>query len=655
MSLFFLLSFMIRLTGLGYAVAVMRRLRDFRLLVLATVLGAVALYQIYLGIVVRPFSISGLEADLFWLIESVLTLLAVLFVIRILDERTQIAAQLKEQEQAYKSLFEQNPDAVYALDLAGRIVRANPACETVIGYSQEETIGKPILSLVPPEEWERAREHFQKALQGETQHYELAITHRNGHEVQLAVTNVPLLVDGKVQGIYAIAKDITASKSVEDRIRHMAYYDTTTNLPNRVLFEDRLGRELSRIKCSDRMLAVLSLDIDRFKYVNDTLGHAMGDLLLRSVTERLFGCLRETDTLARVGGDEFTIILTDLGDPAEAVAVAEKLLAAFAQPFMLGEIELFVTSSIGIAISPNDGDNLTDLIKNADTAMYRAKELGRNNYQLYDPKMSAPTAQSLSLMSDLRKALDRGEFVVYYQPQIHVKTGELIGVEALLRWQHPQRGMISPAQFIPLAEETGLIVPIGEWVLRTACAQVKAWAEAGFPEMRVAVNLSARQFMRDDLVEVVERVLRDTGLKPHLLELEITESMTMHNVERAIQILHGLKNLGVMISLDDFGTGYSSLSYLKHFPIHMLKIDQSFVRDITVDPDDAAIVNSIIALAHALQLNVIAEGVETEEQLAYLVEQGCFEMQGYLFSPPLPVQSLENLIRFVQKQEQPLP
>jgi EAL domain-containing protein (putative c-di-GMP-specific phosphodiesterase class I) len=287
--------------------------------------------------------------------------------------------------------------------------------------------------------------------------------------------------------------------------------------------------------------------------------------------------------------------------------------------------------------------------------MYRAKELGRNNYQLYDPKMSAPTAQSLSLMSDLRKALDRGEFVVYYQPQIHVKTGELIGVEALLRWQHPQRGMISPAQFIPLAEETGLIVPIGEWVLRTACAQVKAWAEAGFPEMRVAVNLSARQFMRDDLVEVVERVLRDTGLKPHLLELEITESMTMHNVERAIQILHGLKNLGVMISLDDFGTGYSSLSYLKHFPIHMLKIDQSFVRDITVDPDDAAIVNSIIALAHALQLNVIAEGVETEEQLAYLVEQGCFEMQGYLFSPPLPVQSLENLIRFVQKQEQPLP
>ncbi|MCX7569310.1 EAL domain-containing protein [Tumebacillus sp. DT12] len=633
----------------------LRRLRDYRLLFLSAVLGSVAVFQIYLASLASlssPFSIFGPDTDLYWLIESVLTFLAVRFVISILDERMQFAKKLEEKEQYYKSLFEHNPDAVYTLNLEGAIIHTNAASVKVTGYGPEETHGLPVNDLIPPDERFRAQENFFKALQGEPQNYELTARHRDGHSVELAVTNVPILVNGEVQGVYAIAKDITVHRTVEKRLRHMAFYDTTTNLPNRILFEDQLGRELSRARQNNRTLAVFSLDIDRFKYVNDTLGHTMGDLLLQSVTERLRECAREGDTVARVGGDEFTLILSDLDDPADAVVLAEQVLAAFAQPFMLDEIELFVTASVGISIGPNDGHHVIDLIKNADTAMYRAKELGRNNYQLYNPQMAAPTVQSLSLMSDLRKALDKGEFVVYYQPQIRVPTGELIGVEALLRWNHPTRGMISPAQFIPLAEETGLIIPIGEWVLRTACAQVKAWAEDGYPEMRVAVNLSARQFMRDDLVDVVERALRDTGLKPHLLDLEITESMTMHNVDRAIQILHGLKNLGVMISLDDFGTGYSSLSYLKHFPIHMLKIDQSFVRDITVDPDDAAIANSIIALAHALNLKVIAEGVETEEQLGYLLEQGCQEMQGYLFSPPLPVDRLENLIRFVEKQEE---
>jgi diguanylate cyclase (GGDEF)-like protein/PAS domain S-box-containing protein len=654
MSLFFLASILIRSTGLCYAVVMMRRLRDWRLGFLAVVLGAVDFYELYLLFVFnlsKPFSITGPDTDLYWMIESILTFLAVLFVIRIITERRDVEERLEAKEQEYKSLYDQNPDAVYTLDLTGRILNSNPACLAVLGYAAGDIKGGRITHLIRDEDMDRTVHLFEQAVAGEPQNYEIGIHHKNGQAVQLNVTNVPIVVNGKVVGVYGIAKDITERKDAEQRIRHMAFYDTLTNLPNRVLFEERLRMELSQMQKIERQLAVMFLDLDRFKFINDTLGHAVGDRLLQGVTQRLLSIVETCDTVSRISGDEFAIILPDRAGAQEAGQLAQQILAGFTQPLMVDGIELFTTASIGISVYPDDGTDSATLIKNADMAMYRAKELGRNNYQMYTLSMNAHSEERLSLESDLRKALDRDEFVVYYQPQINVHTGELIGVEALVRWNHPKRGMISPGDFIPLAEETGLIVPIGEWVLRTACAQVKAWKESGFPQLRVAVNLSARQFLREDLVEVVARALHDTELAPQYLDLEITESMTMHNVDRAIMILHGLKNLGVHISLDDFGTGYSSLSYLKHFPIHMLKIDQSFVRDITTDPDDAAIASSIIALAHTLNLHVIAEGVETEEQLAYLTGHGCHEMQGYLFSPPVPVAKFEDLLHFFYRTE----
>jgi diguanylate cyclase (GGDEF)-like protein len=415
-------------------------------------------------------------------------------------------------------------------------------------------------------------------------------------------------------------------------------------LPNRLLFHDRLSMAIAQTARLPQRLAVLFLDIDRFKVINDSLGHSTGDELLRGVAERLRACVREVDTVARLGGDEFTVLIAGLAADEDALKVAHKILETVRLPFQLDERELFVTTSVGIALYPADGLDAETLVRNADTAMYRAKDQGRDHCQLYTPAMNSRALERLSLESRLRQALQNEELVVFYQPVVDLSTGVVRGAEALLRWNHPQLGLLPPGEFIPLAEASGLIIGVGEWVLRRACAQMHSWHHLGFPGLSVAVNLSTRQFQQADLVSQVNRALQDSGLEAGALDLEITETNAMHNAEASVVTLGGLKALGVRISLDDFGTGYSSLSYLKRFPIDTIKLDQSFVRDVTSDPDDAAISSAVIAMAHSLELSVVAEGVETEEQLAFLRSQGCDRMQGHLLSPALPAEDFERFL-----------
>jgi len=417
-----------------------------------------------------------------------------------------------------------------------------------------------------------------------------------------------------------------------------------TNLPNRTLFNDRLALVLAHAHRSQEKLAVMFFDVDRFNTINETLGHATGDQLLQGVAQRLTSCLRESDTVARMGGDEFMLLLPGITQGEDAGRIAQKILEALKPSFNFHGHELYITASLGIALFPEDGEDTQALLKNANTALHRAKEQGRNNYQFYTPAMNATALERLALENSLRGALERGEFMIYYQPQVDLHTGQIVGMEALVRWQHPELGLISPMNFIPLAEETDLIVPLSEWVLRSACAQNKAWQTAGFPPLRVTVNLSARHFRHKDLVRTVDRLLRETGLDPNYLELELTESIVMENAETTVTTLRQLKEMGVHLSIDDFGTGYSSLSYLKRFPIDTLKIDQSFVQNVPADSDDAAITTAIIAMARNLKLKVIAEGVETKEQLCFLRSYQCDEVQGYLFSRPVSAGTFAQML-----------
>ncbi len=427
-------------------------------------------------------------------------------------------------------------------------------------------------------------------------------------------------------------------------MHHVAQHDVLTGLPNRSLLQDRLGQAVAYASRSGNPVWVMLIDLDRFKFVNDSMGHKAGDVLLMTVAARLRSSLRDTDTVARMSGDEFVAILSEHGEQTLTPDIVQRVMDAVAQPVMLGTKEFFVTCSIGVAVFPSEGTGADELIEHADIAMYRAKKLGRNNFQFYTPAMNEESLERVRIESALRNALERDEFVLYYQPQLDMKTGKICGMEALIRWKHPELGMVPPGRFVSIAEETGLIVPIGAWVMRTACAQNKAWQDAGFDKLRVAVNLSARQFSAPDLIEGLEAVLLDTGLEPKYLEIELTESLFMSDITPAVDLLHRMKALGVNLSIDDFGTGYSSLSYLSRFPIDVLKIDRSFVADITRDANDEAIVTSIIALAHNLKLAVIAEGVETGEQLDYLRRHGCDEMQGYYFSRPLPAAEFEQLL-----------
>lgn len=427
-------------------------------------------------------------------------------------------------------------------------------------------------------------------------------------------------------------------------LNHLAYHDALTDLPNRILFEDRLIQALASAQRSRQTLCTMFLSLDHFKKVNDTLGHALGYRLLQEVAERLIGSIREGETVARFEGDEFALLLTQISDTEGVVDVAQHIKEALNLPFTIDGHELFITISIGISLYPDDGRDAPTLLKNAGAALYRAKEQGGDTYQFYTSDMNAKALKRLAMENSLHRALERKEFEVYYQPQVDTSTKQVVGMEALVRWQHPELGLVSPAEFIPVAEDTGLIVPIGEWVLRAACTQSKSWQEEGFTLLRVAVNLSARQFQQQNLSDMVIQVLQETGLNASDLELELTESSIMKNVESAIRTLSELKAMGINISIDDFGTGFSSLGYLKRLPIDILKIDQSFVRDATTDPDDAALIMAIITLAHNLKLKVIAEGVETEEQLRFLHLLRCDVWQGYLFSKPLPAEAFRQLL-----------
>ena len=434
-------------------------------------------------------------------------------------------------------------------------------------------------------------------------------------------------------------------KRAELRLMHVTHYDSLTGLANRALFQSRLDHALAVAKRRKQIAALLVLDLDRFKAVNDTLGHHAGDRLLVLVAERLRSCVRESDTVARLGGDEFTVILNDVTSAEEVAVVARKILAALAGPFQLEDHEIYVTPSIGITLYPHDGVTPTGLLKNADAAMYQAKNLGRNNFQFYTADMNRRSVARLKMESGLRQAVERSELVLYYQPKVDITTGIITGVEALVRWNKPDTGLVPPVEFIPIAEETGLIIPVGEWVLREALMQIRRWHDEDLPEMRIAVNLSARQFRQNDLVKTITDSLDELGVDGEFLEVEITESLLMDDSALSTMALYKLKDRGVRVSVDDFGTGYSSLSYLKRFPIDALKIDRSFVRDITTDPDDATITNAIIGLAHNLRRRVIAEGVETQAQLAFLQKHSCDEAQGFLFSPPVVAAELARLIK----------
>jgi diguanylate cyclase (GGDEF)-like protein/PAS domain S-box-containing protein len=463
--------------------------------------------------------------------------------------------------------------------------------------------------------------------------------------------------DGTPLRLAGTTQDITERKQIEDQIRFLAYYDGLTRLPNRVLFVERLNQALASAARQGRVLAMLFLDLDRFKRINDTLGHTVGDRLLQAVSERLKKCLRSTDTIARgdplassdtvarLGGDEFIVTITDIARGEDAAKIAQRVMEALNEPFKLEEHEVFITGSIGISLFPHDGKDVETLLKNADSAMYHAKDAGRGTYQFYNASMNAAALQRLSMENGLRRAIERQEFLLHFQPQIDVATGTIFGAEALVRWIHPDLGMVSPGTFIPLAEETGLIMPIGEWVLRAACAQGKAWQDEGLGHLIIAANLSGRQFRQQPLVHTVDDILKSTGFDPRCLELEITESVLVQSVEDTITALKRLKDMGLRVSVDDFGTGYSSLTYLKRFPIDTLKIDQSFTRDIATDPGDAAITAAIIAMAEGLKMAVIAEGVETEEQRECLRQRGCRLMQGYLFSRPVPADQFRLLLQ----------
>ncbi|HEV7843250.1 MAG TPA: EAL domain-containing protein, partial [Pyrinomonadaceae bacterium] len=538
-----------------------------------------------------------------------------------------------------------SPLAIFVFDTEGRVRLWNPAAEATFGWSETEVLDHPF-PLVPEERRETFRVGFEGALAGKVvTDYQTRRRRKDGTLIDINVWMAALYDEsGEISGIMAIVADITERVQAAARINYLAFHDTLTTLPNRVLFEERLTDAIAHAGAGDESLAVMFLSLDRFKKFNDTLGHTVGDQLLKSVADRLRPALQEGDALARFGSDEFSFLLTGINKAEDAGRLAREFQAILEAPFYVEGHELYVTSSIGIGLYPSDGRDSQDLLKSAGAALYRAKQSGGSNYQFYTADMNARALARLALENQLRWALERKEFRVYYQPQVSISTGQVTGMEALVRWQHPELGLVSPAEFIPLAEDTGLISPIGEWVLRTACAQTRAWHDCGFKALRVAVNLSPRQFQQPDLTLIVERILKETGLDAASLELEVTESSVMKNAETAIVTLTELKAMGIKISIDDFGSGYSSLSYLKHLPIDVLKIDQSFVSDMTADPKDAAIVMAIIQLAHSLQLKVIAEGVETDEQLHFLRLLSCDEMQGYLFCRPIPVEAFENLL-----------
>jgi diguanylate cyclase (GGDEF)-like protein/PAS domain S-box-containing protein len=702
-------------------------------------------------------------------IEIVLIIVTILIISSHLRKNSRNNTNLKLNEQYYKSLFEQNPDAIFIFDLNGKFVVANKAV-SIYGYSIGELIDKPFSDFIHPNDLERVTAHFIQAVEGKATNYECSILDKEGLQREISVTNIPIFVNEQITGVYSIIKDIThhikaqnllmeaeakyrslienslvgvyimqdgklvyvnprlcemsgykceellglsvsefiypedlplvsenirkrlnnetgtikyeyralrkdksvitfelygskivyngrdaiigtviditERKNTEKMIKHMAYHDQLTDLPNRYLLREKVNEAIINSRKCNCYFALLFLDLDRFKAINDTMGHEIGDKVLIEIAERLKACVNDNDIISRYGGDEFSILLTDSGI-RRASEVADKIITKLSYPITLYHHDLLVTPSIGITVFPTHGESFDALIKNSDLAMYHAKSLGRNNFQFFNEELNKIAQHELEMEVNLRKALEQNQLVLFYQPQVNLETNQIYGAEALMRWIHPEKGIIPPAVFIPIAEETGLIIPMGEWAIRTACKENKRWQSAGYLPITVSVNISAKQFFQSNLVEIVKDALTVTGLEPRYLELEITESITM-DVEHSISTLLELKNLGVKISIDDFGTGYSSLNYLRRLPIDKLKIDQSFIRECPDDINSNTLVRTIIVMAHLLKLKVKAEGVETQEQIAFLLQQGCKEAQGYYFSKPIPVLEFES--KYMEKR-----
>ncbi len=543
-------------------------------------------------------------------------------------------------------VFTNSSEAILITDAQNKIVTANAAFTKLTGYTAEEVAGKDpkILSSgkTPKEVYQQMWKSLveRNAWEGELW------DRRKSGEVYPKWLSISVIRDhnGQVTNYIGSFNDISERKSSEEKFLRLAYHDALTNLPNRLNLHERLEQTISLSKRNHNKFALLLIDLDRFKVINDTLGHHVGDLLLIEVARRLTLSVRETDTVARLGGDEFVVVLTEIESPSDAADVADKIVQMISAPYLISGNDLRTSPSIGICFYPDDANEIGMLLKSGDVAMYHAKAKGRGNYQFFTDEMNQVVMKRQSMEADLRTALEREQFVLYYQPQLDLNSGNLTGVEALVRWQHPTRGLVPPAEFIPVAEEMGLIVQLGSWVLREACRQLKQWQEEGVTGIRMSVNLSALQFLDQDLAEHIQEILAETGLDADCLDLEVTESMSMSSPADTIAIMQVLAESGMTLSIDDFGTGYSSLAYLKLFPIHTLKIDRSFVKDIEIDTNDADICDVTVLLAHKMGLNVVAEGVETEAQLKFLLSIGCNRIQGFLISKPLVADMAKDFI-----------
>ena len=577
------------------------------------------------------------------------------------QENTRMQAKLQESEKLHRYLVNKSPDIVYMLDSSGRFTFVNKRLETLLGYKKEDVLGNHYTSIIHEDDHEKARHTFNERRTGDRsitnvelrfkcKNNDCAPRHFETSIIPIEISAVGIynthndLSDSKFLGTYGIARDITERVEAEEIIRFQAYHDMLTRLPNRTLLKDRLNQAISHARRNESKLSVMFLDLDRFKMVNDTLGHLVGDQLLQAVSVRLKKCLREGDTLARIGGDEFTLLLPEIHDSKCSELVAHKIIKSLEQPFCINDNEFFVSTSIGIAHYPDDGTTMETLIKHADIAMYSVKGNGKNGYKFYADNMNEAFSEHLSLENDMRRALTQKQFKISYQPQINIETGEVFAMEALILWDHPERGSNSPSGFISRAEEAGLILPIGEWVLRNACAELKRWREAGLSNIRVAINISACQLEQENIVKTIIDILHENNIPGEMLEIEITENMIMKDIENGISKLTQLSNHGINIAIDDFGTGYSSMAYLKHFPIDVLKVDRSFVKDLPENEQDATITKAIISLPKSLDLGVVAEGVETQPQLQFLRDCQCDQIQGYLFSPPIPPEKAGKLL-----------
>lgn len=567
-------------------------------------------------------------------------------------ERYRLAQQALWASEIYlHAILQHSPALISVKDLDGNVVLASDHYKHLQNVDESGFVGKNVFDVYP-KDIAQALWDIDLATKNRRQTFEseLQLMHSDGTLHTYFMVKFPLRDESdEVFGVCTICTDISERKLAENalreqqsRLNYMAFHDSLTALPNRSLFYDRIHHGLARAQRSNSKLALMLLDIDRFKNINDSLGHDSGDLLLKAIASRLNENVRDMDTVARLGGDEFVVVLEGVNDVDDVIFIANKLLVTLARPLEICGHEITITVSIGVSLYPDDGMDADELLKNADIAMYKAKEAGKNNCQFYTKGMSATAVNYLLLENDLRRAIEQEQLILHYQPQVDLQIGELMGFEALVRWQHPERGLVSPVHFIPLAEETGLIAPIGEWVLREACRQQYEWLSAGKQVGRIAVNLSPRQFRQRNFPETVKAILKETGLKAEHLELEITESCAMEHAGETINQLNQLRQMGLFLAIDDFGTGYSSLAYLKRFPIQKLKIDSSFIHDIHDDANDAAIAKSIIGLAHNMQLDVVAEGVEKQAQAQWLREQGCDQGQGYLFARPLTAEQVES-------------